>query len=316
MMKNKYQTLTCDMESTQHMTADGFLHVDILVGKTGVQRYSCSEIDVEDVNGTGFVNVARLPEDVFNQKSLDSLNFIDITDRHPPEVFVTSDNYHYRTTGVLKTGAIREDKHIRIGAIIKKRATVDAVLKKQEPQVSLAYENDYIPESGILDGETYDYKQTNIHYNHLAIVEKGRAKTACILDEDPDMSELEDAQLKIKELEGQLAAVKTTATLDAEIDARATIQIGAKLLKDDITFQGKSNEQIQREALGDKITLDHDLSVVGYVFTQAVNQAEAKVNERAEHREVSFGKKRSATSDAETQKAEDAYEAYLNGDEK
>ncbi|WCP84215.1 DUF2213 domain-containing protein (plasmid) [Vibrio harveyi] len=260
------KTISCDVQTTRSYTPQGFLKVSILAGKVGVQRYSCDELDVPDIHGTGFVNVARLPEEVFSQKSLDSLEFIDLTDNHPPEREVTSDNYKTRTTGVVTSkGRKHEDgKHIVVDALIKDKATIRAV-ENNKKQVSLGYEHDIIRRSGTLDGENYDYVQTDIFHNHLAIVHRGRAKTATILDsENLSMTEEEIAAMqaeneRLKESNTKLSNDAESAELERTIDR-------ARVIDSSYDPKGKTHEQVKRDLLGDKVSNDHDMSIVNYAF--------------------------------------------------
>ncbi len=317
------QILTCDLSTSRERTESGFLKVSILAGKVGVQRYSCSELGVPDKHGTGYVNVARLPEHVFAQASLDSLEFVDITDNHPRERLVTADNYKQRSAGtVITKGEKHSDGvHIKVNAVVKDAATVSAIDAGKE-EVSLGYIHELVEKTGSFDGQDYDYYQKDIHYNHLAIVHRGRAGATCrVLDsltliEDSIMTPEEIAAMKAEN--AQLKADNQKLILDHEsAELERTID-KAIVIDSKVETRGKTSEQIKRAVLGSVITADHSIDVVNFAFEQAYNTAKGKPTERHTHKPINF-QTNDSESDEEHEKerkkiaqdCEDARAEYL-----
>lgn len=268
--------ISCDVESTRSYTPQGFLKVTILAGRVGVQRYSCDELGVPDKNGTGFVNVARLPEEVFSQNSLDSLEFIDMTDSHPPERQVTSDNYKARSVGVVTSKGRKHDDgiHIAVDALIKDKSAIRAV-ESGKKQASLGYEHDIIERVGTLDGQDYDYVQSDIFHNHLAIVHNGRAKTATILDSETlSMTEEEIAAMQAEN--AKLKAQNQTLSNDAESAELEHTKNRAMVIDSKFDCSGKTSDQIKRGLLGDRVSNDEQPAVVNYAFNQLFKERQGK----------------------------------------
>lgn len=114
----------------------------------------------------------RHPDDV--KASLPSLEGVVVTNEHPGE-FVRADSV--RLDGVGWTGdriTMDADK-VRGSLFVHDKDTIDQVRTGVKKEISAGYSVDLIEEAGVYNGERYDARQTNIQYNHVAIVSRGRA---------------------------------------------------------------------------------------------------------------------------------------------
>jgi len=144
---------------------DGFLCGDGVVTRTGVFTY---------VNADGSLRKElRHPEDVLSLMSLNSMKMIPVTDNHPTE-FVTSENSKSLMVGYVGENIRPDGIYIIAPIVITNKNTVDSAMNGKQ-QLSLGYETDLVEEAGEYDGVRYDFRQTNIRYNHLAIVISARA---------------------------------------------------------------------------------------------------------------------------------------------
>lgn len=139
-------------------------------------------------------NELRLPEEVFSRESLDSLRLIPVTNDHPGEL-VTPDNvskYQVGTTGedVCRADMWGEDggflyktdgTQVTIPMKITKREAIDAV-KGGKHALSCGYTCDLEIVAGVWGGVAYDAIQRNIKYNHVAIVDRGRAGDTAVIN--------------------------------------------------------------------------------------------------------------------------------------
>lgn len=117
----------------------------------------------------------RHPDDVFDPASLASLQLVVVTDGHPTEL-VTAANAKALGVGHVGENIARADGDL-VGAtlMLTSAPAIDAVLSGVRRELSCGYEADVVDERGVFDGEPYDARQKNIRYNHVAIVEAGRA---------------------------------------------------------------------------------------------------------------------------------------------
>lgn len=71
----------------------------------------------------------------------------------------------------------REDIYLDTSIQITDEEVIKSVLDEENPlrELSCGYEADIVKEDGTFQGEEYDHRQTNIKYNHIALVQRGRA---------------------------------------------------------------------------------------------------------------------------------------------
>lgn len=163
-------------------TAQGFLRLPATLTRIGVFKY-------RKADGT-FIRELRHPDDVFNADSLASLQMAPVTDDHPRE-FVTPANVKKYSVGWISENIKSDDRFISTNVIVADADTIRKV-DAGKREVSCGYHADLVPESGVYDGEEYDYRQTNIRYNHVAIVDRGRAGPLVRLRMDSEDAVLEE----------------------------------------------------------------------------------------------------------------------------
>lgn len=183
----------CDTYNNLHseafrQDANGYLIGRAVVTTIGVFPYL-----LED--GSIF-NELRLPEEVFSRESLDSLRLIPITNDHPASM-VDIDNIKELQVGTTGEDVCRFDlvdgevwgvyktdgSEVSIPLKITDKDAVDAVLGGKRA-LSCGYYRDLELSEGTWCGIHYDGIQRNIRYNHVAIVDRGRAGDAAVIRMD------------------------------------------------------------------------------------------------------------------------------------
>lgn len=155
-----------------YLDNDGMLICEnAILGKAGVQKYHASELGL---TSNSIILVDRPEEEVFSDESLSSLRGKTITLNHPDED-VSAENHSYLAKGFVLD--VRRDGNLIRGDIkITDKDTIELILNKDMVELSLGYET------------KLEYKDSNnlvqreIIYNHLALVERGRAEVARIVD--------------------------------------------------------------------------------------------------------------------------------------
>jgi hypothetical protein len=158
-------------------TPEGFLKVDAIVTRTGVLRYLNPDQSIR--------KELRHPDDVFLQRSLDTMKMIPITKLHPTEKEVTSDNAKMLSVGFTGEDVRPDGKFIRIPLLVTAQEAIDSIENGMQ-ELSLGYTLVLVEEPGEYDNERYDYRQTEIEYNHLAIVPNARAGAEARIKLDAD----------------------------------------------------------------------------------------------------------------------------------
>lgn len=148
------------------------------ISKSGVFPYLGSEIGAPEP--TRIYNVLRPPEEL--EKAAETFRLIPIIDEH--ELLGSIGTSTDDRTPAGTTGETVTYEHPYLYSSIK--ITSDALQKqlaRGKIELSPAYTCDWVEQSGIYEGEQYDYVQKINHGNHLALVEKGRTgRDVAVLD--------------------------------------------------------------------------------------------------------------------------------------
>lgn len=170
-----------------YSTKDGYIKGSAVVTRTGVFTY-------QDMDGSTHREL-RHPDDVFSKASLDTLKMIPITMEHPSRLIDAE------SAKSLSIGTTGEDVYPDGNLVMSSFVITDAASIKRiedgKRELSLGYEADLIDTPGQYEGIDYDYRQTNIVYNHLAVVDKARAgaQARITLDQN-DCFEIENKKEK------------------------------------------------------------------------------------------------------------------------
>jgi len=178
----------------------GFLTAPVKLARTGVQYYMGFELGLKD-RSFEKIGVLRSPDEVFHPDSIKSFINLVVTDDHPSEG-VTIDNVKK-----LQKGQVSEV--IKNGEVLSGIVTITdkgqiEKINKGKVEVSVGYSNSLKEEKGTLDGEVYEFVQTNIRANHLAIVDAGRCGPSCRLTTDHNKKEKAMLQITIDGIQYQI----------------------------------------------------------------------------------------------------------------
>lgn len=146
-------------------TPEGFLEGYAIATRTGVFSYRRADGSIQ--------RELRTDEEVFNQDAIDSFKMKPITNDHPEDM-VNIDNASELSVGMTGQEIKKIDNYLApFIKITDKKAVQDA--KSGKRGMSFGYKVKLVKKDGVYKGEKYDYVQTNIRGNHLALVYEGRA---------------------------------------------------------------------------------------------------------------------------------------------
>ncbi len=150
---------------------NGYLVADAFPTKVGVFKY---------VKPDGSVTrELRHPDDVFRPDSMESLKNRPIVDEHPDGGPMTAENTRRLAVGHVGEQIEKQDDHVKANLVVTDAGMISKMKGKnggiKKVQLSCGYSADVIADVGTFKGQDYDHRQTNIVYNHLASVWKGRA---------------------------------------------------------------------------------------------------------------------------------------------
>ncbi len=149
------------------ITDEGYIKANAIVTRTGVFLY-------KNPDGT-IRKELRHPDEVFKVDSLETMKMIPVTNGHPQERLVSAENAKRLAIGYTGETITQDGEFILSNLVITDLASIKDVTERNRRELSLGYTVDLIPEEGSYKGEPYNFRQTNIKYNHLSIVDNARA---------------------------------------------------------------------------------------------------------------------------------------------
>lgn len=169
------------------MTPEGYLQVDAVIGRTGIQTYLGDEIPGFDLDPTKQYRIYRSPDEVFKPATLQSFENKPVTNEHPYDAggILDASTTKNRLVGCVHSGVSRDADTMRATMTIYDQNAIDAV-NDGKTGLSCGYRLKIDMTPGVTpDGEKYDGYQKNIIGNHVAIcaIDAARGGRECrILD--------------------------------------------------------------------------------------------------------------------------------------
>lgn len=172
---------------------NGYLHADAFVTRSGVFVY-------HHPDGTT-TRELRHPDDVFKAGSLKSIENRPVTDGHPYVGRLDAKNTKQFSVGSVIDKPVNDSEFVRTKIMVNDQGVIDKVMRNDNPvrEISCGYNCDTVKESGTFNGEQYDHRQKNIVYNHVAIVDKGRAGPSARLVLDAVDGAVEGIEIELKQ---------------------------------------------------------------------------------------------------------------------
>ena len=265
-------------------TPEGYLQGQSIITNIGVFPY---------LNGDGTIRYElRPPEEVLKMESLKTLQMKPFTNNHPQinDGYVDSKNIKEVQVGQLGDDVRYDAFHVSLPITITDEQTIkDAENGKRA--LSAAYLCDKEERSGVWLGMKYDYIQRNIRYNHVSLVDRGRAGDAARLrmdSVDGSFAMSKDIQLIHREDDMNLKSVQidgVTYQSEGEVikaynlqkDKVAELEIKIKSFETDATKSQKTIDTLtaERDTLKDKVSQlekDKEASVDQSVIDEAVKR--------------------------------------------
>lgn len=225
--------------SVRRIDADGHLHVErCVLSAAVVSPYYGREINGAERLGLDADTIYWMYRDADAlQKAASSINGKPIIEIHQP--VSAGDHPREITVGAVNNADFQAPDLIGELAIWDG----DAIKRIQDGSkrcVSAGYAYETVPETGEINGQPYTLKMVNIRFNHLALVEEPRVKTAIIGDSAPPNITKETSMAAHKPMS---AAAKVAAALKSgRLAMDASEEDVKKCMDEDETEEKKKAE--------------------------------------------------------------------------
>lgn len=228
-------------------TDAGFLRLPIRATRVGIFKYLMPDGKIR--------RELRPPEEVFNVDSMETLAGVPITVKHPSDL-VTTKNFSLHSVGMTGDNVVATDKRFLdvFGTIAKERVVkmIEAKMGKKESQeVSCGYTADVDETPGVFEGEVYDVVQRNIRYNHIALVDRGRAGSEVKLRLDEDQGITYDKNIKIGE--DSMEKEISIDGMKAKVDEKFADAFEKMMKKSKEDMEGMKSKMSKAEKKGDEL---------------------------------------------------------------
>lgn len=209
--------------------ADGFgggMIVDAIVAVAGILIY----IDA-DGNET---RELRSPEELQKLRSLATLNGRPTTNTHPPMLIDSSDASQYARGSAIEVGRwLESHEQVRANLIMTDAKLIED-FENGRRAISPGLLSDDVFEPGVWRGQKYDLRQTNLRYNHVAFVDKGRANEArARMDSAPD--DMDDTMATTRKIRFNGLDIEVPADAYEAMQAKLDASIEVDTLRTQIT---------------------------------------------------------------------------------
>ncbi len=213
--------------------ADGAYTGDVVLTRAGIFTY-------RGPNGQT-IRELRSPEEVFNADSVASANLIPITVDHPSDKVLNAENSQAFSVGFTGETARRDGMLLRNTVCVNSAGGIQAA-RNGKRQGSCGYNCTVTYEPGVWQGERYDSYQSNIRYNHFALVEQGRAGKATSFRLDADDAIMVDDAGQPTPPAPNSGRSSTMPEATLKLDSGVPYQVPAEVEAAYRALQGKATE--------------------------------------------------------------------------
>lgn len=200
--------------------------------------------------------------EVSRPETLDSLRNATLTVGHPKSGRVTADNYRGLSVGHVGADVRMDTDKTAATVFVQDKSGLDAIARGWR-DLSCGYNCDTKDTPGIVPagepdaGQEYDRVQTNILYNHQAIVPHGRAGTARLhLDAADNVADItEDSMADVKKIE-IIGGTEYEVGTPAHAAERARADAADKALKAEVEKLRADAAEARGQLAAAKVRLD------------------------------------------------------------
>ena len=213
----------------------------------------------------------RHPDEVFHPDSLATLDGKPLTNDHPMS------GVDPRTAQDLAVGTVTspgtDAYHVFAKLTILRQDAIEAV-GNGKTSLSCGYNCDLVPERGNYNGSQYTHRQKNIRYNHVALVEEGRAGDAAKLRMDGIMP-VQDSTTKTPTKGEHMAKLRLDSGAEFEVPEAVASHVDALVsAKKTLETKVEGLDKERGDAVAKVTALEADVATKSAALDSAKTQVE------------------------------------------
>jgi hypothetical protein len=173
---NRKMFATDEAGSSKRIDENGFLVAyNVPIAKTGIQFYRRQELGDYSGHPDDEIPVFRNPNAFDNEKIVESFDGNPVTYDHPKEGYVNAENYPDYAIGTLSQPYKKDDDLYAKKITIFNKVAIEKIWNKEMHELSIGFKGIVDKKKGIYKGQRYEFEETILHGNHLALCERGKA---------------------------------------------------------------------------------------------------------------------------------------------
>lgn len=197
MKRNRFTAFDNSVEIiSKKINENGYLVIECVFARTGIQERYGAEIN-PDFEASKLYREYRSPEEVFKPEVLKAFQNVVITNDHPTEL-LNPHNTKFHAMGFVSSKVqIIDNAYLQCEITIYDHETIEDI-ESGKKELSAGY----LYSLEIVENPDYDYIQTDIKPNHIAIVQAGRCGSTCSMafDEKPNLKKGEIMKIIFKRM--------------------------------------------------------------------------------------------------------------------
>lgn len=209
--------LALDRDSVREKDRDGRLRVSMTnISKANVCPYRGSEIpgwQKLGLDGDKIYNLLRDPDEL--KKAAPSLNGVPLLRKHVP---VNADDHQpHEVVGSLGTDADFDGTYLKNSLFVNARDAIEGIETQKKRELSAGYH--YTPDMtpGIFDGKAFDGIMRDIVFNHVALVEDGRAGPDVVVGDSTENLKMKSTRFAVAVLAATAAHIAPALAMDSKL---------------------------------------------------------------------------------------------------
>lgn len=250
------------------------------ITKEGVFQYLGSEIANPDAEPNTVYNVYRPADEI--EKAADSFKLIPLIDDHQFLGAADIGATPAEDKGVIGTtgeSVFFDAPYLRAPLKIFAEYVKPLINLGKKVELSPAYRCDWVKESGVFDGETYDFVQRNLVANHLALVTEGRTGSDVrVLDHRANVAFDTNQLVKEAAMADETQAKDSMAELLAGLSEEQKAELIALL----VPAADESEEEAAQDETKEETVVERAEEVAAEAARQAAEGNTATAEELAE----------------------------------
>lgn len=220
---------------------NGYLVIECIFARTGIQERYGAEIS-PDFEALKIYREYRSPEEVFKPDVIEAFKNVVITNDHPSKLLTPQNTKFFAVGFVSSAVEIVDNLFLKCEITIFDEETIEDI-QNGKKELSAGYLYSLL----MVENEDYDYIQTDIKPNHIAIVQAGRCGSSCSLAFDSNPNKRNDMKKIVFKRKLPDGSDEIICEIEVSDESEEAVQGVANLIYDNSVKEIEANKAIDED---------------------------------------------------------------------